>query len=1138
LSTREVKKVSCNRIVVQESVTLPARCEAIIPGKIVFGTGKIMTRADSLKSSFNLVVEPNETEQGLYVAGALLPARSHNVPTRVVNTSSRSFRLEEGETLGEVEVLQAVDIVDCDETESSPAQGNNWMRQLTDSIHSSVTDGERHKLEQILEEYRDCFSLSEYDLGRTNVVKHQIDTGANRPLKQTLRRHPLVHTEEIERQVQAMLAQDVIEPSYSPWSSNVVIVKKKDNTLRFCIDYRKLNDVTIKDSYPLPRINDCLDALSTGKYFSAFDLRSGYFQVEMEEADKGKTSFVTRSGLYQFKVMPFGVTNGPATFQRLMDLTMAGLNYNICLVYLDDIILMSQTVEEHLERLVLILDRLRKAGLKLKPSKCKLLQKTISFLGHVVSESGIATDPSKIQAVQDWPEPTSVTEVRSYIGLCSYYRRFVKDFARIAEPLHKLTGKNARFEWSEECQEAFDELKFRLTSSPILAMPQDEGEYRLDTDASNDAIGAVISQVQDGQERVIAYASRLLSKTERNYCVTRRELLAVIYFCKQFRTYLLGRHFLIRTDHAALRWLRNMPDPVGQQARWLEIMEEYDFEIEHRPGKKHANADALSRKPCRQCALDEENVSVNIVRTMESASRDEGIEELSLSEEALRDYREDPELGTFFHIFEEGTEQVPWEAIVGLDRVTKILWVQWDRLVKRNGMLYRRWVSADGLQTRWQWIPPKVKRDLLMKMCHHGMTGGHLGIRKTLHKVQLQAYWPGWQADVRRYCQRCPECATYHRGAPKKQGLLQKCPVGEPWERVAIDLTGPHPTSRSGHVYILTVLDLFTKWAEAIPIRNKEAVTVARALLDVVFSRFGIPLQLLSDNGKEFDNLVMKELCRLLEVDKIRTTVYKASTNGAVERFHRTLNGMLGKVVATNQRNWDEFLPSVMGAYRASIHESTGYSPNFMMLGRENLAPVDVVMGMPVGEERQYGSCDSFVDEKMRVMREAYRLARENLGCRAERAKRGYDMRVRPCRYQVGQWVYYYCPRRYVGRSPKWQRMYSGPFLITQIIGPVNVRLQLSKRANPFIAHIDKLKHCLGPTPNSWLGTVEEVEENGAEISEEAADAEFARQLEDGETSRDDQLFGEEQSPEAVAEGTQGRPCRERRRPARLRDFV
>ena len=1067
----------CRRIVVQQTVTIPPMSESVIPSKVVFTAPELSRQLLSNSREGSFILNPTELSDRVYVSSAVVPNRCHNIPTRILNRSCRSIKLMEDDILGE---LQPGEVVDSSLESEDRSTDTTWLDKLLENVDSSVNPSEREKLRKILESYTDCFSTHEFDLGRTQVAKHRIDTGLSHPIRQPLRRHPPVHLEEIDRQVKDMLAQDVIEPSSSPWASNVVVVKKKDGSLRFCIDYRKLNDVTVKDSYPLPKISDCLDALSGGKFFSAFDLRSGYFQVEMEEADKEKTSFVTRSGLYHFKVMPFGCTNGPATFQRLMNLTLAGLNYKICLVYLDDIILMSSTVEEHLERLVLILERLRSAGLKLKPSKCKLLQKRISFLGHVVSDQGVETDHEKIRAVAEWPTPKSVADVRSYVGLCSYYRRFVKDFAAIAGPLHALTGKNVRFQWTTACQESFDELKRRLISSPILAMPQDEGHYKLDTDASNEAIGAVLSQVQDGQERVVAYASRLLTAPEKNYCVTRRELLAIVYFIKQFRPYLLGKKFLIRTDHAALRWLRNMPEPIGQQARWLEQLEEYDFEIEHRPGKRHANADAMSRRPCKQCNIeDQQPVMPNCYRVQrvktneESDSGNEYFDPAQLCEDYTKDYK----LSTFHAIFSTNSEQVPWSEIVGLDKFTKNLWNQWDRLSVVDGVLYRKWVSADGLQQRWQLVPPKSVQNMLIKWAHTGMTGGHLGIKRTQHQLQLRAYWPEWAEDVARFCRQCPECATYHRGQPKKQGELQKFPVGEPFERLAIDLTGPHPTSRSGHVYILTVIDLFTKWGESIPLRNKEAITVARALMDVIFSRFGLPLELMSDNGREFDNSILKELCRLLGMEKIRTTVYKPSTNGAVERFHRTLNSMLGKVVETNQRNWDEFLPSVMAAYRASRHESTGYSPNFLCLGRENRAPLDVVFGLPEGEQPYYETYDEYAASKVEIMRKSYQIARDNLGVSAERAKHYYDLHVKPNRYNVGQWVYYYCPRRFPRRSPKWQRMFTGPFLVTKVMGPVNVKLQASKRSQPFIVHIDKLKQCLAPCPESWLA--EEEDEGG-----------------------------------------------------------
>ena len=319
------------------------------------------------------------------------------------------------------------------EMTATPVAGD-WLDKLVDGVDASVTTEEKGQLREILRRYSDCFSLHEFDLGRTSVVTHRIDTGDSRPVKQVLRRYPIVHLEEIERQVKGMLEQDVIELSQSPWAINVVIVKKKDGSLRFCVHYRKLNDVTIKDSYPLPRIVDCLDALSEGKYFIDFDLRSGYFQVSMDKRDNEKTSFLTRSGLFQFKVLPFGATNGPATFQRLMDLTMVGLNHRILLVYLDDIILMSRTVLEHLDRLVIMLDSLRAAGLKLKPNKCSLLQTSVHVLGHVVSGDGISTDPEKVQVVKDWSVPCNTTEVRVIRRIMLLLSSLCEDLCRDCGP--------------------------------------------------------------------------------------------------------------------------------------------------------------------------------------------------------------------------------------------------------------------------------------------------------------------------------------------------------------------------------------------------------------------------------------------------------------------------------------------------------------------------------------------------------------------------------------------------------------------------------------------------------------------------------------------------------------------------------
>jgi len=326
----------------------------------------------------------------------------------------------------------------------------------------------------------------------------------------------------------------------------------------------------------------------------------GYWQTEIDERDRDKTAFVTRKGQWRFKVLSFGLCNAPSQFARIMELVMSGLTYDICLVYLDDILVFLKTFEEHCDWLSTIFNRLERYTLKLKPTKCHLFQRKVKFLGHVVSGAGIECDPDKVAAIATWPTPTNISEVRTFCGLASYYRTFIQDFAKLAKPLHNLTRKNAVFVWNQECEVAFQALKERLMSAPILVPPRDEGQYVLDTDASDQALGAILQQEQDGQLCVIGYASRALTNAERRYCITRKEHLGVVYGLKKYRQHLLGRRIVVRTDHAALTFLMKTPEPVGQQGRWLDLLAEYDIDIQHRPGRVHGNSDALSRRPCER----------------------------------------------------------------------------------------------------------------------------------------------------------------------------------------------------------------------------------------------------------------------------------------------------------------------------------------------------------------------------------------------------------------------------------------------------------------------------------------------------------------------------------------------------------
>ena len=464
---------------------------------------------------------------------------------------------------------------------------------------------------RLLVKYQHIFAAPGGKLGTTDLVTHTIDTGSTRPIKTPYRPPGFARREIIDENLDKMLEHDVIEPSSSPWSSPVVLVKKKDGTTRFCVDLRRLNEVTRKDAYPLPNINDCLGSLSGAEWFCTLDLASGYWQVKMDDADKEKTAFSTHRGLYQFRKMPFGLTNAPATFMRLMELVLRGLEWEQCLVYLDDVVAFGKTFDACLMHLENVFQRFSQAGLTLKPSKCQLFQREVAFLGHRISGEGVSCDPEKLAAVREWPRPCNVSDVRSFLGLANYYKRFVPQFSEVAGPLTSLTEKNTPFIWREECEESFHCLKSALTEAPVLAYPSTDpaDKFILDTDASNFGIGSVLSQIQNGTERVIAYGSKALSKSQRNYCTTYRELLALVEFIPHFKHFLMGRSFVVRTDHSSLRWLMRFKDAEGLVGRWLAKLSNYDFTVEHRAGSNHGNADALSRVPAarrrRRCGRPE-----------------------------------------------------------------------------------------------------------------------------------------------------------------------------------------------------------------------------------------------------------------------------------------------------------------------------------------------------------------------------------------------------------------------------------------------------------------------------------------------------------------------------------------------------
>jgi len=1022
---------TCKRCTTQGDVTIPARSEAIIPAHIVYSK---LDRSPTATQQWSTTL--HTPVNGIRVARTLIDSDTGSTGVRVCNTTDRPVRLHRGCTVSPLQPVSPLPTAQPD-VDPAPDASPTHIAPIVDKVDPTVPSDVKLRLESLLVSYQDVFSQSEYDLGCTSVVQHSINTGENPPFRQALRPQPRAHLPVIDRLLDEMQHQGVIEPCQSEWASNIVLVKKKDGSIRFCVDYRKLNSLTSKDAYPLPRIDTCLDTLSGAAWYSTFDLRSGFHQVSMNPRDSNKTTFVCHRGTYRFPKMPFGLCNAPATFQRLMDTVLTGLNFDICLAYLDDIIIFSRDLDSHLERLERLFTRLREANLKLKPSKCQVMQKQVTFLGFTVSQAGVGTDPSKIEAIQDWPVPTNLRQSRAFVGLCQYYRRFVPNFSEIAAPLHALTKKGARFDWSPQCQSAFEKLKYCLTSADVLALPNDEGKFILDCDASDNAIGAVLSQVQNGEERPIFYASQLYDKHQRNYNVTRKELLAVITFVRKFRQYLLGKPFLIRSDHAALQWLKRTAEPIGQQARWIEILEEFDYTIEHRPGSKHGNADALSRIYASHA---------------DPPSNGDPISWPQLQQQ-------DSQLGFVYGLVQNQLPAPSAENLADKGSEVKTLCSQLGNLtLDANGTMCRRfYVPGTSTSFLQKIVPPSLRREVTDEL-HKGLNGGHLGIRRSKRQLQKRFYWPGWSKDVQAAKQRCERCARFQKARPKHQGELHPFLCGEPWERLGIDVTGPHPTSSKGNTYILTVIDHFTKWVELFPMRNQEAATVARLLFDRVICVHGCPLQILTDRGTNFESELFQQLCKLMAVDKIRTTAYQPSTNGGIERFHSTMHSLIAKWVSRNHRDWDEKLPSVAFAYRTSVHESTGFTPFYLMYGRETRLPADLVYGTVQTDDPNQN--DDFVTARRDVLREAFQATRETLGQAAKRRKRWYDLRSRPRTFAIGDLVWCLVPKRVPGRYQKWRSQYEGPFRILAQPGPVTYTLQEVHGRRKWTTHVDKLKLC------------------------------------------------------------------------------
>lgn len=981
----------------------------------------------------------NLAKRGLLAANSISECHHSSIPVRLYLPEGERKTIYRGTKLGCISkhvtprATDEICVFGVTETDESAAR-KKFLEQFT-------IGGDNESVQDILWRFKNVFSKSKMDLGCADI-RHKIDTGNSRPIALKPRRMPIAVEQDVENMISDMLRHGIIRRSTSPWCFPLVIVKKKSGDLRICVDFRKLNEITKRPIYPIPDSSEIFDTVGTARFFSTLDLSQGYHQVPLLEQDKCKTAFATKSGHYEYDVMPFGLCGAPATFQRLMQTVLQKETWHKCVVYLDDVLIFGETEEEHNSRLQTILQRFQEANLRLSPSKCHFLQEQIQYLGHIINKNGISTDPEKISKVADWPTPTCAEELHAFLGLSNYYRRFISDYSQISNPLWKTLVRKP-FNWNKAAEDSFGHLKRALTSAPVLALPVKGSIYILDTDASHNCIGAVLSQVQNGVERVISYASNKMSQSQIEYCVTRKELLAAYTYITKFKHYLMGQPFLLRTDHKALQWLLDWKKPTTSQfCNWKSSLEAFDFTIQHRKGVNHGNADALSRHgPCGQCQLKhpnpraKRNVKVFDSKTLSSTS----IEKEHVMSFSHCDYADsqvqDAHISSVIALMKSNRLQE--ERPPELDQFGNALWKFRQQLRIRGDMLYL--LKAE----KYLLVLPATRVQETVLGYHKRLC--HLGQEKTAQVIKERYFWTSADYDIRKVLSSCQICAIHKPAAKRKQVNPSPTLSEGPFQLLCIDVAGPFNRTVNNNRYIFGLIDHYTKNTVLIPMKSIDALSLARAVYKHWIVKYGMPEEILSDNGAYFSSEVFSALCSTCGIKRKFSPPHHQQSNGLVERLFQTVKPLLSATVAEHKKEWDEVLPSVELTLRAATQSTTGISPFASMYGIRMRLPEDwLLCGSSNLDPQRFQKIRREIDAKIRKMqgktvnKKAYQTHNFTVGDKVLLKNTAVDNRI---------------PRHY----------YTGPYQVIEKVGTVIYKVKCCSTGSVWTRHANHIKR--------WPGT-------------------------------------------------------------------